>query len=117
MSKNEATYYQKHRDEILKKRKDYYKKNKEKINDYNLLYYNSNKDKWKDLYKYYDNIKKMNELNKLLQKNKILDDEIKDVKKRIWRKQYYIQGIKKRKEMLNRITIEPDATLVVYWND
>lgn len=117
MSKTKDSYYQKHRDEILKQRKDYYEKNKERIKNYNLLYYNANKDKWKDLYKYYDSIKKMNELDKLLKENKILDNEIKNVRKKVWRKQYYLQGMKKRKEMLNRITIEPEATLVVYWND
>jgi hypothetical protein len=116
----QLTYYQLHREEILKKQKEFYKKNKEKLNERSLLYYYKNKHKW---YKYHDTLEKTDaqqeiyEIKKLINENNKLDNEIKDLNKKIWRKQAYIRGMKKTKEIKNRVTIEPDATLIIYWND
>lgn len=113
----QLTYYQLHREEILEKQKEFYKKNKEKLNERSLLYYYKNKHKW---YKYYsknNNTDEINEIRRLVYENNKLDNEIKDLNKKIWRKQAYIRGMKRTKALKNKITIEPDATLIVYWND
>lgn len=128
----EETYYQRHKEDILRKSKERYHKNKNTIKDKNLIYYYDNKDKWK---KYYHKRKKKNEaideklfnefkkevitsgLKELEEENKQLDKQIKQLKIKIWRKNSYIKSREKLKEIKNKVTIEPDAKLVIYWND
>jgi len=152
MEKEKQTYYDLHREDILKKSKEFYDKNKNIIKARNLMYYYDNQHKWKTYYhnkkkkkkpidkKIYDELKKIeenkqmeiqdkifidkfkkevlsNELKQLEEQNKQLDNELKKLKIRIWRKNSYIKNRERLKEIRNKITIEPDAKLIIYWND
>lgn len=55
----------------------------------------------------------INELKKLLQINNKLNRRITVLRRSVNRKKIYLKSLQKFKN----ITIEPDAKLIIYWND
>lgn len=115
-------------EEKLLQRRLYYNKNKDIINRRNLLYYYRNKEKWKDYHtKYYNNKKvlteymyakhKIDEIKDLIQFNNKIDEEIDRVKKNITKKEAYLKNLRKKANINSKITIDPSAKLIIYWND
>lgn len=112
---NEKTYYELHRDEILEKRRKFYKKNKLKLNEKSLLYYYENKDKWKDYSrKYYEQKQKNEKIDELIDINEELDKEIKRLDQRLHGRK---NRIKQLKNQINFVSIDPDAKLIIRWNE
>lgn len=109
-------YYEENKIEISNKRKTYYEKNKIRINKHNLEYYYANRDKWVTYY----NCKKNKTIcieEAIPNENKIISDTIKREEYNKWRRKKRSEKGRMDRMKLNIIRIEPEARLVIYWND
>jgi len=67
----------------------------------------------KILEEYYYGQHNIDQLKKLIKINKKLDKKISVLRRSIYKKQIYLDSVKKFKN----ISIDPNAKLIIYWND